>query len=769
MKYNYLMSAFLLSMPMTAGTVQAQTAAPGTMQSKQRTFSDFIKQDGMKVHKAHFNVYEIKDKYYLEIPKESLGRDIMLATYVTRGYSSYVSDKSGIVNLSLAHDGQQLEITVNRPVEESADTSDVAMARAVAQSAMKPVDYVYPVECRGENGRSVIIDITNDLNSPSGLFNVSSSSLLSHPDPARSGVDVVSAIDNGVVFALTRTQTDTQNDPNSGKSTDFVNMFCLEILIQQMPYKHDMDKRADSPAFGFSTVTNIEYDGKKYVAVARKFITRWRLDTPITVYIDPATPAPFRKTIREAVGEWAGALSAAGFKDVFRFSSDAKDAHMGYHTIVFKWSVGFAGAIPQVIINNHTGEILTAQINAMDIATDELMERYFVQCGAVDQRIRRDMNALSVRQDLFRAMVAGAMGRIFGLKDDNAGTTALPLAALHDARQAAKLGPVASVTAGMAFNYVAKPADGIAPDGLVPKVSTYDYAAIKYAYGRKPAVPADWRLFYAGEDKLDPYVSKTALSSDIYSAAVQGIENVKKLYADIEGACAKLPAEQRTTDRMVKVGLNCLAQFQSYVTDMSRLVGGRSVRGVVNGVNEERTRYVPRQEQLKALEYIERNVLTDEVPAWTRSPLMLKYGSYDINHMTEGLCQSLLGRFTDKEVYRSLWHAETIYGNSTLTAKEVFTWLDRVVYGNFSRTAPVSAYKQSVSALFTEALARAMAGANIVYGITNEGNNMLHSYFLHIYDNVKELSKSHPDAATRDNYRVILMKMNREYFDKPLQ
>lgn len=69
---------------------------------------------------------------------------------------------------------------------------------------------------RGEDGKSVIIELTGELNNPgSGLFNVSSYHWLSHPDPSRSGVDGWRMLDKGVVFSVTRGQSDYQSNPQT--------------------------------------------------------------------------------------------------------------------------------------------------------------------------------------------------------------------------------------------------------------------------------------------------------------------------------------------------------------------------------------------------------------------------------------------------------------------------------------------------------------------------------------------------------------------------
>ena len=59
-----------------------------------------------------------------------------------------------------------------------------------------------------------------------------------------------------------------------------------------------------------------------------------------------------------------------------------------------------------------------------------------------------------------------------------------------------------------------------------------------------------------------------------------------------------------------------------------------------------------------------------------------------------------------------------------------------------------------------------MAKNNISFGLGRYGIDVLHAYFIKMAQEVKRLSETHQDPVTRENYRLILMKLNREYFDK---
>ena len=134
--------------------------------------------------------------------------------------------------------------------------------------------------------------------------------------------------------------------------------------------------------------------------------------------------------------------------------------------------------------------------------------------------------------------------------------------------------------------------------------------------------------------------------------------------------------------------------------------------------------------------------------------------------MMVGLAEKITQHFIDPKVITSLVAAESAYGENAFTAKELFAYVDRVIFENFDTRKAVTTYKQGIQACFISDFARTMAQNNISFGLGNESAGVLHAYFVELARKVKELSETHQDSLTRENYRVMLMRMNREYFDK---
>ena len=335
---------------------------------KPMTYEQFKEQKDLQTDKGFYTVYRLNDQYYLEIPAEGLGKEVLITTQVAHGMAAFVSEASGVIRFSEGRNNT-VQVVRNRLTDVSADSTDVCMMMALKKSGLVPIDYTFPIVARGEDGKSVIIELTGELNNPgSGLFNVSSYNWLSHPDPSRSGVDGWRMLDKGVVFSVTRGQSDYQSNPQTREGRDIATRYVLEMVIQQLP-GDGMKQRISHPAYGFETIGVTEYDTKKYVAQKREYIQKWNLtasakeikkqkrgiaiepERQICVYIDPVTPAPFAESIKNGVKQWEKAFEAAGWKNVFRFSSDAKDASLSYRTILFRWGSAYNGIYSSVTVS----------------------------------------------------------------------------------------------------------------------------------------------------------------------------------------------------------------------------------------------------------------------------------------------------------------------------------------------------------------------------------------------------------------------------------
>lgn len=764
--------SLLASIPAIGKTAKADTLST--------TYTRFTTQKGMVVHKGYYNVYQLGEQYYLEIPKNGLNKDILISIQVTKGNSTFVSDACGVVTFSKGK-SNRLYLTRHYSLDTAADSTDVCMMNAILKSGMRPIDSIYPLVTIGPSG-SYIIDISKDLNTPNGLFDVSSSSLLSHPDPMASGVDAIRSTDNGVVFQVTRSQVDNIPVNQDGKKADMAYTYGLEFIIQQLPERAIVMKEAQ-PTFGFETVSRTEYNTKNFLAIQRNYIKRWSLtaskhkmaqqrkgvaiqpDNQICIYIDPITPKPFIETIKKGVAQWSEAFLKAGWKNVFYFSSDDKDSSLSYHHILFRWGLAYSGLNTNKIVDELNGEILAARINIVDMVADDMLPTYFLQCGDVDKRILTDIHNIDVRKDVLTAMIASTFGEVFALKPNKVGYTAFTPQQLHSNSWLQEYGPTASITSDVSFNYLPKPEDHIAPNNLLPKVSIYDKEAIRYAYGNGNSMPSMKGTFYTVEDKANPYIQKGYLSADLYEASIEGVANIKKVYAELDKRVSRLPEDQNNWNNLKELTIKALVLYQQYLTQINSLVGGRMLHPIIKGISEQPITYVPREQQIKALKYMEENVF-NAIPQWVMRKELREATTYDHSEMMMAVAIEMFKHYFDKNALQSLIDAEISQGNKAFTIKELFAYIDRVIFENFNSTKPVSTYKQNLQSTFIYNLATTVSQNSISTGLSNEANSALFNYFVDTANKVIALSKTHKDEKTRNNYALMVMRMKKDFFNK---
>jgi len=750
------------------------------LNKKPLPYDKFYKKDTTKVAQGYYTVYNKDDKYYLEIPSQGMDKDVLISIQVVKGYSSFVSPASGVIRFTKGRNNR-INVVRNMLSETSADTTDFCMMNAVRKSGLIPVSYSFPIAAYGADGKSVIIDMTSELNSSNGLFAVNTFSPLSHPDPSRSGIENYRTIDHGVVFLVKRAQTDYVVNPSNKHGEDIVSSYILGMVLQELP-QHSVILKPNHLAYGFNTISISEYDTKMYTTFKRDYIEKWNLDAsdrdlkkqkkgvliepkiPICVYIDPVTPAPFVVCVKKAVEAWNAPFQKAGWKNVFYFTSDENDASLSYKKILFRWGCANNDNNISILTNPVNGEILSARVNFMDVKAEELLQRYFLQCGDKDNRILKDIHSLDVRKDILTVQIEALLANVLGLKSNNAASTVFTPANFRSDEWLNKYGTSASVTSQLTFNYLVKPEDKVSIKNLMPKISIYDNDAIAYAYGNSASAPSLKASYYVDLDKLDPY-AQSYMSNDVIEASSIGISTIKAIYPRINTLVNQLPENQNSWELVSDLTKKSLSLYHAYLYQIANMVGGRSKRPIIPSLNEVPVSYVTKSEQVKALDYLKNN-LFNAIPVWINNNDSLKMASeINIKDNLIFISNSVLGKIISKDVISVLIDAENEMGTQAFTCRDLFAYLDHAIFADFDSKKIHSPYQRCVQACMVEKLLSAVNAANITAGL-NDCSAMLHTYFIKTANKIKTLSETHTDPTCRENFKLMMIKMNREYFDK---
>ena len=781
MKYTIptLVALMALSMPACAqGKQQADKTTEAKADTLPYTYKSFMAQQGMKVIKGQenadglaLNIYRKDDNYYLEIPRKALGKDIFALAMTYKG-SSYLSPVSGSFRVKEGANKHSLYLTYNRSLDTQADSThakaaNAAMMEAIHASNMEPIDMSLTVVSRGEDGKSFIVDISSSINSARGLFDVSKNNSLNHPDMLRSKILSVDAISGGAVFDLYRSQSDMVNVTMTAQMEQ-AQTTCLKFVLQLLPSRKERLK-LNNPFYGFNTIERQEYDTKTYVSRRRQYVSRWNFDEgPVTVYINPITPKPYRESIVKAFGEWVPALNAAGVKKPFVFSSEPSDAQMSYRHIYVDW-YGATNPTNDVVRDGKSGEILAARIDVNNWGMDEKLTNYYITCRNIDKRIAKDMNSVGVLQDMIQALVAGQVGEVLGLKRNDNGYRQFTPQQLRSKQWLQANGTTSSVTGGLTFNYIVQPKDGIGAEGLFPKVSVYDREAIAYLYGKSTSAPQGNAGFFFQYNKSDYKTSwknpKDYISNDFVEAARLGIEQLKQLYKSIDKDMKQLPNSQNSISQERTVILKTLGQYQQLIKNATSVVGDKTTYPIQRNVNETPNAYPTKAYQTKVLDFLNREILHG-VPSWTNDEIAKRVCGGNIDGMMRAVAVEVYKNLLDETKINNLISAEDDMGDKAFKAKDLFDFIDHNLMCDYKSNQAVPEYIQLIQANVLPDLAEKVFKTDVSTAIGNEGATMLHAYFVNLANKVDELSKTNVDEDTRENYKFIVMRLKRNYFDK---
>ena len=448
-------------------------------------------------------VYRDSAKVYMEIPEHLLGRELEIRAQVNKGFDMVARplESMGVVYLQKV-DGHSIYVQ-RRLFSERVANKNNELYEALCKSNKQPVDIVYPVVAYSAGGKGYIIDVTEMLKTGDDWFKVATPQVRDQ-DASRARITGVHEFPDGVSFTIHRMYgfsperlLDNVIPPRGFLPLE---IGCVVTLLPE----REMRERFVDRRFGYHVISFLDYSQNPYRAEKDSIIRKWNLGItedsrgeyrkgklvnpshPLVFYIDTCCPSEFVPYIKEGVLAWNAAFEKAGFKNALRVKMADSETVLEEQRAVIAYDLSEAGIRTGYTFHPKTGEILSCRVNIGHGFLPKELWRYLLECGTVDERIRKDVFHPDVAGEILRSKMTWAVGSVLGLKENLAGSVAYSAEEVKNVTWL-KTRYTASIMDNNPYNYAVQKSDKVTVKELMPRLGEYDYLAIEWGYREFPA------------------------------------------------------------------------------------------------------------------------------------------------------------------------------------------------------------------------------------------------------------------------------------------
>lgn len=572
-----------------------------------RQYSDVIPDDAV-TKEGMFDVHEVDDDLFFEIPRSELGKEMLL---IKRRVESTLQDPDepypvGPRLVVVWERDEDRIILRQRRYDVVADTA-AAVSRAVEGYRRGPILAAFDVEVFGPDS-SAVIEVTDfyrasnppELDPLDGLM-LSRSSLgrtASFEDAVNVEVVQVGRApapggDRGGSRGRALTQTETV-------------LFSMMRLPEEpmMPRWHD-------ERVGFISSRAWDFSRPDNRLDRVRMIHRYRLEKahpeadvsdpvePIVFWIDAATPEWLQPWVLKGVAAWRPAFEAAGFSNAIegRIAPTAEqDPDFSIYDARYSAIYWRPSTVPNAtggqVVDPRSGEILKGEVNIYHNLMELQRDWYVIQASPLDERAQALPLPDSLMGRLIEYVVAHEVGHAIGFPHNFKASSLYPPDSLRSRSFLEAMGGhVATLMDYSRFNYVAQPEDSIPPEYLIPRIGPYDLFAVHWGYApipgartpdeERPVLDAwareqekhPWlRFTTADAGSSDPQALTEAVGdADAVRATQYGMRNLERVMDMLLGITEK-PGQ--TYEDLEHLYGEAVAQWGRYMGHVTAIVGG---------------------------------------------------------------------------------------------------------------------------------------------------------------------------------------------------
>jgi len=704
-----------------------------------RPYEDVVPADA-ESDEGLFTVHHVDSDYLFEIPDSLLDRDMLLISRVAgvqAGMGGYLPAGAATNRQMVRFERVDDRILLRKYSGEAVADDTLAISASVQSNYLAPILAAFDIEARGTGDASSVIDVTDffegDTPSISGLGPEQRREYqVRRLDGPRSFIGRVRSYPLNV--NVRHTLTYDAGSPPSDEQANTVSMEMNQSLVV-LP-KEPMRPRYADPRVGFFSIERINYGLDEQKAATQTFIRRWRLEpsdpaayargelvepvTPITYYVDPATPERWVGAVKRGVENWNAAFETAGFRNAIRAldpPSREEDPEWDPEDVrysVVRWSASMTrNAQGPSTSDPRTGEIIESDIVWYHNHMRSYRNWMMVQTGAANPEARSLPISDHLMAEAMEQVITHEIGHALGLPHNMIASSSYPVDSLRSKRFASRMGVAPTIMDYARQNYIAQPGDGLAPEDFLRRIGPYDHYAINWGYRLLPdaATPEDelgtldrWIVERAGDRMYkylpqgglgvtDPRAQTEDMGDDPVRASEYGMANLRRIVPNLVAWTTK-PGEDYTD--LDEVYGEALTQWNRYVGHVLTMIGGVYVD--LKTADQAGAVYdaVPRERQKQAMGWLTREVFT--APVWLNDPeILARIGVADAGLRALSRRQaSVLDRLLDPRRMDILQEIEATQPTDAYTLAEFLDDVRAAVWGDLEGVAAIDGYRRAL-------------------------------------------------------------------------
>ncbi|RAI89380.1 zinc-dependent metalloprotease [Algoriphagus yeomjeoni] len=757
-KTTALLTAFLLTLSVASfaqkknkknakdePVAQSQPAKP-TEKSPFKKYSEIVTDEAVS-DEGLFTVHKVGDKSYYEVPFELLEKDMLLVSRISKiadGLGGGYTTAGSKSNEQVIHWSRMQNSILLRSISfDNVAADSLPIFLSVEANNYNPILASFKIEAFNSDSTAALIEVTDlflsDIPALSGL----SSSMrreyqVRNLDKERSFITRMASYPENVEVRHDMTYNATSPPSNSRSGTISMEMSQSMYLLPEKP----MQPRLHDPRVGWFTVRQIDYGSEALKSDQKTYIRRWRLEPkdpeayargelvepvkPIVYYLDPATPAKWRKYFRQGIEDWQVAFEAAGYKNAI-IAKDAPTAEEDpdwsaedarYSTVRYV-ATTTRNAMGPSVSDPRSGEIIESDIVWFHNHLRSYRNRYMLETGAANPSARTLNTPDEEIGEMMRRVISHEIGHALGLPHNMKASYAYPTDSLRSATFTQKWGLATTIMDYTRYNYVAQPGD----EGVrwVRMLGPYDNYAINWGYryipnadspeAEKPILNS-WIREKAGDpvylfgrgNSFDPSDQTESVGDDPVKASTYGLANLKIVAPNLAKWTATAGEGYDDLEELYGELIGVWSRFANHVVTN---IGG--VYQELKTTDQSGFVYTPtpKAEQVNAMKFLNDHVFT--TPDWLLQKEILNNIEASGAVAGIGSMQSrLLSSVLRMDRLERLIENEALNGSSVYTMTQMLADLRKGIWSELSGSRDIDTFRRNLQRAHVELLASLM-------------------------------------------------------------